>query len=312
MDSPNSASFFADLTELSLIAFTGADAQSFLHGQLTCDVAGMAPQSSTYGGYCSPKGRLLATYLLWRTADGFMMQIPTALREPIQKRLSMFILRAKVKAQDTTGAFSLFGIWGTKADRELEMLFGALPQKAHTLQASGNATLIRLPGDRFEIVAPAAEAESLRAKLAACAAPAGYDAWMRQDIQTGIPVILPATQEAFVPQMVNLDLIGAVSYTKGCYPGQEIVARTHYLGRIKQRAYRAYLGATDAPPKPGDSLYSTEFGDQASGTVVNAAPAPEGGYELLTVIQTASAAGAVAYGTPGGPPIALRALPYTV
>ena len=112
--------------------------------------------------------------------------------------------------------------------------------------------------------------------------------------------------------MVNLDLIGAVSYTKGCYPGQEIVARTHYLGRIKQRAYRAYLGAADAPPKPGDSLYSKEFGDQASGTVVNTAPAPDGGYELLAVIQTASAAGAVAYGAPNGPLLELRSLPYTV
>jgi folate-binding protein YgfZ len=312
MNSTNSGIFFSDLTELGLIAFTGSDAQSFLHGQLTCDVAGMPPQSSTYGGYCSPKGRLLATFLLWRTADGFLMQLPTVLREPIQKRLSMFILRAKVKAQDATGAFALLGICGGKAKSELEALFGAVPQKPHTLQVSGNATLIRLPGDRFEIVAPAAEAESLRARLAACAAPAGYDAWMRKDIQSGVVVILPATQEAFVPQMVNLDLIGAVSYTKGCYPGQEIVARTHYLGRIKQRAYRAWLGAADAPPKPGDSLYSTAFGDQASGTVVNTAPALEGGYELLTVIQTASAAGTVCYGAPNGPPIELRALPYTV
>jgi tRNA-modifying protein YgfZ len=137
-------------------------------------------------------------------------------------------------------------------------------------------------------------------------------AWELMDIRAGIPTILPATQDAFVPQMVNLDLIGGLSYTKGCYPGQEIVARTHYLGRLKSRAYLAHLDDR-AAPQPGDPLYSDDFGGQASGTVVNAAPAPAGGHDVLAVIQVASAdAGRVHWRAADGPALALRALPYPV
>jgi len=312
MSAPDSHVFFSDLRELGLISFTGPDAQSFLQGQLTCDVAGIPPQGSTYGGYCTPKGRLLATFLLWRTPDGFLLQLPPALREPIQKRLSMYILRAKVKAQDATSVFARFGVGGSGAAGMLQTVLGALPEKIHAATNVGDTTILRLPGDRFEVVAPAAEAEKLRSQLANRATAVTDIEWMRRDILAGIPVILPATQEVFVPQMVNLDLIGAVSYTKGCYPGQEIVARMHYLGRVKQRAYRAYLPPTDVVPKPGDSLYSVEFGDQASGTVVNAVAAPEGGCDILAVIQTGSASGAVRWGAPDGPLLEIRSLPYSV
>lgn len=312
MVNPKTVVTYTELSELGLIAFSGPDAQAFLHGQLTCDVAGIPPQGSTYGGYCTPKGRLLATFLLWRTADGFLMQLPTTLREPVQKRLSMFILRAKVKVLDATATFARFGVCGTAAAEAVRAAAGSCPVKVHAVEASGAATVICLPGERFEIVVPAAEADTLRQALATHATAAGFEEWIRSDVLAGIPVISPATQEAFVPQMVNLDLIGAVSYTKGCYPGQEIVARTHYLGRLKQRAYRAHVPQTDTAPKPGDSLFSTEFGDQASGTVVNAAPAPEGGHDILAVIQSSCVTAAVRWNAADGPVLEMRALPYAL
>jgi folate-binding protein YgfZ len=132
------------------------------------------------------------------------------------------------------------------------------------------------------------------------------------EIRAGIPVVTPTTQEAFVPQMVNLDLIGGVSFEKGCYPGQEIVARMHYRGTLKQRMYLAHVAGTDSP-QAGDKLYSPAFGAQASGTIVNAARSPEGGHDLLASIQIASAAkGEVHLKSPDGPALQLLPLPYPV
>ena len=136
--------------------------------------------------------------------------------------------------------------------------------------------------------------------------------WSTLDIEAGIPVITRETQEEYVPQMVNLDLIGGVSYSKGCYPGQEIVARTHYLGRLKQRMYRVRLA--DENPRTGDPLYSAEFGrDQSSGTILNAAPTSRGAHEALAVIQKSSAATATLHWKAlDGPAIEILSLPYAI
>lgn len=301
---------FYSLDALGLTAFHGPDAQSFLHGQVTCDINGLAPDASRYGGYCSPKGRLLATFLVWRTEDGFVLQLPQALREPVQKRLSMFILRAKVKAADATGAFAAFGVVGKGAPEVVAKVLGAAPPAVHGVRRTDDTTLLTLPGERIELIVPAGKATEIREALQAEAPEADAAAWELATIRAGIPMILPATQEAFVPQMVNLDLIGGVSYTKGCYPGQEIVARTHYLGRLKQRTYLAHI-AGDAAPQPGDPLYSADFGDQAAGTIVNAAPTPGGGFDVLAVIQVVSAnADDVHWGGRDGPRLVLNSLPY--
>ncbi len=302
--------FFCDLSGLGLIAVAGADAQPFLQGQLTCDIDGIAPDASRYGGYCTPKGRLLATFLVWRTADGFLLQLPAPLREAVQMRLSKFILRARVKTTDASDAFARFGVGGAKARATVEKILGPIPAAAHGVTHAADATLLALPGGRVEIVVPAGQSAALRDALRGAAKETDARAWELIDIRAGIPAILPATQEAFVPQMVNLDLVGGVSYTKGCYPGQEIVARTHHLGRLKSRAYLAHING-DAAPQPGDPLYSADFGEQASGTIVNAAPAPSGGYDVLAVIQTASAAaGAVHWKSANGPALTLKTLPY--
>jgi folate-binding protein YgfZ len=301
-----------ELAHLGLVRFSGAEAQTFLHNQLTCDVGALAPSTSTYGSYCTPKGRILATFLLWRSGEDFFMQLPSSLREPIQKQLSKFILRAKVKATDATPEWTLLGVAGKDAAALVQRTVGESPKAVHQVAHASGAMMIELPGDRYEIVAARDKAQALLASLASGAEKAGADYWDWLDIRAGIPMIVPATQEAFVPQMVNLDLIDGVSLSKGCYPGQEIVARMHYRGTLKQRMYLASVGGTQLP-EPGDRLYSPDFGEQACGTIVNAARSPEGGFDVLAVIQIASAEkGNVRWKSPNGPALKLLPLPYKV
>lgn len=300
------------LSSLALIRFTGADARAFLQNQLTCDVEALTPEMSTYGSYCTPKGRILATFLLWRSGDDYFMQLPIALREPVQKRLSMFILRSKVKADDASGDWALLGISGRSAATVTRIISGKTPAAIHGVIQAKDVTVIRLPGERFELVVAAAAAQSVKELLAHRAEVTEPRHWDWLDIHAGVPTVTLATQEQFVPQMANLDLIGGVSFTKGCYPGQEIVARMHYRGTLKQRMYLANI--TDGePPQPGDKLYAPETGTQSCGMIVNAAPAPQGGYDALAVMQIAAAErGDVHLGAPEGPALALRPLPYKV
>lgn len=303
---------FCELAHLGLIRVSGAEAQSFLHNQLTCDIGALGSGRSTYGGYCTPKGRLLATFLLWRSGEDFFMQLPSPLREPIHKQLSKFILRAKVKAADASSEWTLIGVAGSDCAALVRSALGAIPTAVHQLAQASGATVIKLPGDRYEIVAGRDKAQALQASVSSGAEKAEPGHWDWLDIRAGVPVILPATQEAFVPQMVNLDLIGGVSLTKGCYPGQEIVSRMHYRGTLKQRTYLANVGGTD-PPQPGDKLYSADFGEQACGTIVNAARSPDGGHDVLAAIQIASAGkGDVRWKAPGGLALKFMQLPYSV
>jgi folate-binding protein YgfZ len=303
---------FCELAQFGLIRFSGEEAQTFLHSQLTCDVEGLKAGRSTYGAYCTPKGRVLVSFLLWRAEDGFFMQLPFSLREPIQKQISKYILRSKVKATDATPEWALAGVMGKDAAALVRRVAGQAPQAAHEVAETPAATTIRLPGDRFEIAVARDKAPAMLEALAAGAGKADAEQWQLEIIRAGVPVILPPTQEEFVPQMINLDLIGGVSYEKGCYPGQEIVARMHYRGTLKQRAYLANINASEQP-QPGEKLYSPDFGEQACGTVVNAARSPEGGHDLLAVLQISAAdKGNLHWKSPDGPALKLLPLPYEV
>ena len=303
---------FCELSRTGLLHFSGVDAQTFLHNQLSCDIGPLAGSRSTYGAYCTPKGRVLANFLLWRSEQDFFMQLPSSLREGIQKQLSKFILRSKVKAADATADWAIIGVAGIGATGLVQLAVGLAPKGTLEVAHAPGATVIMVPGDRYEIVASREKASQIMDSLSAAAERTDAEHWEWLDIRAGVPTVLPATQEAFVPQMVNLDLIGGVSFEKGCYPGQEIVARMHYRGTLKQRMYLANLASNDCP-QPGEKIYSHDFGDQACGTIVNAARAPEGGYDLLAVIQIASAEkGDVHWKSPDGPALKLLQLPYSV
>ena len=301
----------AELSDWGLIAFAGEEAQTFLHSQITNDLRDLEPETAVFAGYCSPKGRLLANFLVLRRGDDILLMLPAELREPIQKRLSMFILRAKVKARDASDEWVRLGLAGPGAARLLAAALEVTPPDvpmgvAHT----DTAFAIRLGHDRFDILVQPAAATALWERLAAQARPVGTPAWNWLLTSDGIPVILAATQDQFVPQMANMEVLHGVSFKKGCYPGQEIVARTQYLGKLKRRMYLAHV---DADAQAGDEVYSPVLPDQTAGIVANAAAAPKGGTDLLVVLRIDSfEEGNVHLRSPAGPRLTFRALPYSL
>jgi folate-binding protein YgfZ len=303
----------ADLSHLGMIQISGADAGNFLHTQLSCDVENLALNSSVYGSYCSPKGRMLANFLLWRSGNGYFMALSHSLLPAIQKRLTMFVLRSKVELSDVSDLRVLLGMAGPGLAALLATTFADVPRQDHCGCADDQGLLLRLPLARWIWVTDPESAQGKWPRLMSALKPIGTPAWQWLEIQAGIPWITAPTQEQFVPQMANLDLIGGVSFDKGCYPGQEIVARTKYLGKLKRRMYLANVRA-DALPEAGTSLYNETLGDQASGMVVNAQASPSGGYDLLAVTQIDSVTDAsqVRLGSPQGPALTFQPLPYPV
>jgi len=303
----------APLGHLGLIACSGADAQTFLHSQLSNDVKQLGAERSEYAAYNSAKGRMLANFLLWREGEAYYLELARSLLPALQKRLAMFVLRAKVKLEDASEARPVLGLAGKAAAGALRGMFSALPQAAHQLvHDPTHGTLIALPGERFQLVAERGTAEQSWRKLAAALTPVGAPCWEWLEIRNGIPLITPATQEQFVPQMANMELIGAVNFQKGCYPGQEIIARTQYLGQLKRRMVLAHVEG-DTPPTSGDALFSSDSDGQASGMVVNAQAAPDGGFDLLAVAQTTGIAqAALHFRSADGPLLRIEPLPYAL
>lgn len=303
---------FAVAPDLGFLGFDGPDAAAFLHGQLSSDVAGMAPGAAGWTSYNSAKGRMLGTLLLWRAdADTFRAFVAADLAAPLAKRLAMFVLRAKVKVADLSESGRCVGVAGAGAGHAVRAALGAAPEPGHGVQAGGTS-IAATPDGRILVFAPADRADDAAGRLAAHARAIPVAAWHRLAIRAGIPAITRATQDLFVPQSANWDLLGGINFRKGCYPGQEIVARMQYLGRLKERLFAFHVDAP--PPAPGTPVYGATFGDQACGTVVNAAPAPDGGSDLLAVVQWAAATAdsALHVGAAGGPVLAPRALPYAV
>lgn len=302
----------ADLSPLSLIRARGADAVAFLQGQFSNDL-NQLPGRTQLHAYCNAQGRMLALLRVFARGDDIYLQLPAALREQTLKRLKMFVLRAQVVLEpaDELGAV---GVSGPQIPDALARAGLAWPAAADASATVAETTVVRVPGPhpRAQLIAPLAELANFWERLPAAVAPVGMPAWTALDVTAGLPQVYPETLEAFVPQMLNLDRLGGISLNKGCYPGQEIVARMHYLGRLKQRMYRAQVAATE-PVKPGDPLYAPDFGAQSAGTVVEAHAAPTGGYDLLAAIQIGSVqAGDVRHGAPDGPALAWLPLPYSL
>jgi folate-binding protein YgfZ len=311
LDETAGGSVVADLSHLGVLGVAGPDAEAFLQGQLSCDVAGLGTDASTFGSYCSAKGRMLASFLLWREADGFGIALSRTLAGAIEKRLRMFVLRAKATVVDRSAERVLIGVAGGAAEAALHAAAGTPPQQAHRVARSDGVTVLRLPANRFLVAAVPDRATAVWEALSAKLRPVGTPCWEWLDITAGMPLVTARIQDELVPQMANLELIGGVSFQKGCYPGQEVVARTQYRGRTKRRMFLARVQG--AAPTPGDPLYSEDLGDQASGAIVNAAPAPGGGFDVLAVVHTSSAADSTVHlGSPDGAPLRFRPLPYAV
>jgi len=300
----------ADLSHLSLLKLSGEDAVSFLQGQVTNDVKQLNGNNSQYTGYCTPKGRLIALFLAYRHADNLYLQLDKRLAEAITKRLRMYVLRSKVVIEDISDNTVRMGISGKSAETALRGLFPALPSVVHEVVSNEKGLLIRLPGPvpRYELISDAAHAENIWQQLRQQLEPVGRNAWEWLEIQAGVPDIQPGTQEEFVPQMVNLDVLGGINFKKGCYTGQEIVARTHYLGKVKRRTQLAHLSGENQP-QPGDDVF-VDDGNEPVGKIVRSAPSPAGGFDVLAEVRLESLeAGKLSC---NGSPLVLSPLPYSL
>lgn len=308
------ATVISPLADLACLHATGEEAADFLHNLLTNDIKGLAPEAVQRAGFCTPKGRLLADFLVWHDNGSLLLQTSADLQPAMLKKLSMYILRAKAKLADAGSTLAAIGLAGSGAETLLASLGASVPEPMR-LSRFEHGSVIGLGPRRFQIVVPAAQAAAVWQQLAATARPVGLAAWRWLDIAAGIPHIALQTQELFVPQMVNFELIGGVGFKKGCYPGQEIVARTQYLGKIKKRMWRAALAGSSAATiaGPGSPLYAPSTGDQVCGNVVSAAPSPEGGRELLIVVpEDVAHAGQIQLGAVDGPQLTLLELPYAL
>ncbi len=293
------------LADRGVIRARGADAATFLQGQLTNDVASLAAGSACLAGFCSAKGRLQATFIVWRGGDDeFLLSCPTSVLAATLKRLSMFVLRAKCKLSEATDEIALIGVAGPAAAAMLG------PSAVWQRAPHGAGSAIRLPDatglPRALLATPAGSEADVAAAAAMTLA-----TWHWLEVESGVVTVEAATVDRFVPQMVNFELVGGVDFQKGCYPGQEIVARSQYRGTTKRRTL---LFDCDELPAAGQDVYSAGLTSEPAGTVANAAPHPfhAGGNALVEVRLAALAGEDLRLGAVDGPLLHRRALPYAV
>lgn len=228
----------------------------------------------------------------------------------------MFVLRSKVKISDASATTALVGLAGGATSEAIGALGGSAAATglvAHRgARTPGGGFWLALAADRALGLVPRAGLDTIVPVLREFARPGDAAAWRWLDVRDGIAIISERTQDSLIPQMANLEAIGGVHFDKGCYPGQEIVARTQHLGKVKRRMYRAHV-ATEPAPVPGDPVFGADLGEQASGLVVEVAPAPDGGYDLLAVMQVSTAQANTAHlGGIAGPALTLVSLPYAI
>jgi len=309
------ANFLCDLSQLSLLRINGDDAETFLQGQFSNDIGNLTGNQSQLSSYCSPKGRMLASFRIYRSGDDFYMLIPSDTLTATQKRLRMFVLMSKVNIDDVSEELVRIGISGENANSALQQLSLPIPSDENGLAIKDSIHILNVPGEqsRYILIGPIDAMLNIWNTLKTQLPPKGYNHWNLADIKQGIPSIVAATVDAFVPQMVNMHAIDGVSFTKGCYPGQEIVARMHYLGKLKRRMYRAHVKA-DQMPKPGDALFSADSDSgQGAGQIVTSAALIDNEYEVLAVIQIkAQSENGLHLVSNEGPKLEIKEIPYTV
>ncbi|WP_428423928.1 YgfZ/GcvT domain-containing protein [Methylibium sp.] len=312
---PSSSSAADGATRLvhsGVIRVSGADAASFLHGQLTNDMTGLALGEARLAAYCSPKGRMLASFVAFkRSRDEIWLSCRADVLPATLKRLRMFVLRAKAQLSEGGEDAAQLGLVGSSA---IAWLAQALPDAAKAAVWSkhelGTAAVVRLPDGagqaRWLWAGPVADAEAVLAALPALAP----DRWDWLEVRSGVAPIVAATVEAFVPQMLNYELVGGVNFQKGCYPGQEIVARSQYRGTIKRRAMLVH---TEVATQPGQEIFWSGDAAQPSGLIALAAPAPEGGWDALIELKLAALDdGSLHLGANDGAVLQPLAMPYAV
>ena len=300
------SAFFCTLSHEGVLAVRGSDASKFLQGQLTCNLNYLSDTQASLGARCTQKGRMQSSFRILLEGDGVLLAMASELLEPQLADLKKYAVFSKSKLTDESAAWVRFGL--VEADAALTALGLDLPPDTDSVARHAGLIAIRVSPGRTELWAPAAQAQSLATQLSSTLAQGSLNDWLLGQIRAGIGQVMPATRELFIPQMLNLQAVGGVSFKKGCYTGQEIVARMQYLGKLKRRLYRLQLDASDLP-EPGTALFAPTHGSSI-GEVVLAAHA-EQGIELLAVLQAEAAEGANLHlGALEGPALHLLELPY--
>ncbi len=285
------------LPHLGIIGVEGDDAASFLHAQLTQDFSMLGMSQARLAAFCTAKGRMQASFVGFKRSHSQILLVTSRdILAPTLKRLSMFVLRAKARLRDATAEFQLYGLAGDAAPNLRE---------PWTKTDTGSASVISLypagEAARCLWVAPAGESPPSTAQLA-------QELWLWGEVRSGIAAVTAPIVEAFVPQMLNYESVGGVSFKKGCYPGQEVVARSQFRGTLKRRAYLVHC---EASLHAGQEVFHDSDTTQPCGLVAAAAGAPGGGWDAIVSMQVAaSEGGRLAAGGPDGPALALQPLPY--
>lgn len=303
------------ITQFGLIQATGNDCQTFLQGQLSNDVKLASDTRTILAAYCSAKGRMLADFRIIGIENGYLLQCPAEILASTLQRLRMFILSSDVRLEDASDALCSLGISGPDAQQLLAGHIASIPTAENQVSHTDGIIVVRLPGHqpRFMVIGSFTPIADLWETLKSSTSLIGSDAWDLHDVSAAIPHISTNTVDSFVPQMVNLHAIDGISFTKGCYTGQEVVARMRYLGKLKRRMYRGHI-ASDSAPAAGDPLFSAySQSGQGTGRIVTALPSPEGGYEVLAVIEIAAAeSDTIHWQATDGTELVLSSIPYEV
>ncbi len=304
----------ADLSHYSLLEASGDDVVEFLQGQLTNDIKLVTENIGQLSAYCNPKGRILANFRIFKRDDDYYMRLRSDITEATLKRLRMFIMRSKVELIDKSDELCRMGIAGANATKHLSSLFNKLPENADESSTENDITIIMLPGTlpQYEAHGPFEKIKNLWEKLKSDASMIGENSWNILTIRAAIPEIVSETVEAFVPQMVNLQAINSLSFTKGCYPGQEVVARMHYLGKLKRRLFIGTVKG-DTLPISGQSIMTGNENEEKAGQIVTASWSKDKNIEILAVLQIEKAEKeALHIESDTGSTIELLDLPYSL
>ncbi len=293
---PPQGAILCDLSHFGLISVTGEDATTFLQGQLTNDINQVSDSLSQLSAYCTPKGRALATFFITKRQGAYYLSLSRDLLEPILKRLRMYVLRSKVAIEDASASLVHFGYAAPDGDKQLIEILGKAPVNAYDTVQVNNLTIMRQPASipRFKILGELGEAKKLWERLNVNSACVGRSSWEYFNVTSGVPMVTLASSEAWVPQMMNMHLINGVSFTKGCFPGQEIVARLKYLGKSKRQMYRIGIPHCVKTPTVGTLIASDT--DTEAGVILNATLNPDGYVEALAVIKIAEASKSLTLG----------------
>ncbi len=294
-----------DLTDQGLIQVSGEDAESFLQNQLTNDIRNVTETSHQASAWCSPKGRIIANFQIFKRDDSYFLSLSADLLEHVIKKLRMYVMMSKVTLEDVSNSIIHFAYAG-----DLKSIINDAPTDTNQTLQYENLSILRILGDeRYEIFGNFEDAKSLWSQCKNTATPVDNNGWNYLNILAGIPTITEASSEAWIPQMVNYIAIGGVDFKKGCYPGQEVVARLNYLGKTKRRMYRLQMN-TDQLPNIGDAIASDS--DKVAGKIINVALNSDGLIETLAVLKIAETKNALTLASDEKTTISLLTLPYSV